>query len=56
MQLATVIAIGLAPLATWLIRKALKPVVRDVESLPEGKLRRLLLWGDDRRNGGKERE
>lgn len=48
MQWQTGVAIAISPLLAWLARKAMSPLVRHARSLPEGRLRRLLLWGDDK--------
>lgn len=45
MQMGTAIAVAAAPLGIWLLRKALAPIVRRVRAMPDGKLKRLLLWG-----------
>jgi len=48
MQWQTAVAAGMTPTLIWLIRKALAPVVRRVRRMPDGRLKRLLLAGDDR--------
>ena len=48
MQWQTAVAAGLTPTLLWLTSKALAPVVRRVRRMPDGKLKRLLLTGDDR--------
>jgi hypothetical protein len=48
MQWQTAVAAGMAPTLIWLSRKAMAPIVRRVRKMPDGKLKRLLLVGDDR--------
>ena len=48
MQWQTAVAAGMGPTLAWLTSKALAPIVRRVRKMPEGKWKRLLLWGDDR--------
>lgn len=48
MQWQTAVAAGMGPTLVWLSRKLMSPIVRRVRKMPDGKLKRLLLAGDDR--------
>lgn len=48
MQWQTAVAAAMGPTLIYLSRKAMAPVVRRVRKMPDGKLKRLLLVGDDR--------
>lgn len=47
MQWQTGIAIAIAPTLGWLAHKAMLPLVRRIRRMRNGKLKRLLLVGDD---------
>lgn len=48
MQWQTAVAAAMGWTLVWLSRKAMAPIVRRVRKMPDGKLKRLLLAGDDR--------
>lgn len=47
MQWETGVAAAIAPTLQWLIHKALLPLVRRIRRMRDGKLKRLLLAGDE---------
>ena len=47
MQLTTALAAFFAPTLTLLARKGMAPLVRRIRRMPDGQLRRVLLYGDD---------
>lgn len=47
MRWETGVAIAIAPVMGWLAHKAMLPLVRRLRRMKDGKLKRLLLSGDD---------
>lgn len=39
--------IAIAPVLLWLASKAMRPLVRRIERMPESRLKRVLLFGRD---------